>query len=39
MAFFYRVTSALPELRDLKVCVCSNTDLGEVLFYDVIFWD
>ena len=27
------------ELRDSKVYACSNTDVGEVLFYDVIFWD
>ena len=25
------------ELRNLKACACSNSDLGEVLFYDVIF--
>ena len=25
------------ELRDSKACACSNSDLGEVLFYDVIF--
>ena len=29
----------LRELRDSKACACSNSDLGEVLFYDVIFWD
>ena len=27
------------ELRDSKAYTCSHTDLGEVLFYDVIFWD
>ena len=27
------------ELRDSKACACSNSDLGEVLFYEVIFWD
>ena len=26
-------------VRDLKAYPCSNSDLGEVLFYDVIFWD
>ena len=25
------------ELRDSKACACSNSDLGEVLFYDVYF--
>ena len=27
------------ELRDSKAYACSNSDLGEVLFHDVIFWD
>ena len=27
------------EVRDSKAYACSNSDLGEVLFYDVIFWD
>ena len=33
--------SNLPKakLRDSKACACSNSDLGEVIFCDVIFWD
>ena len=27
------------ELCDSKAYAFSNTDLGEVLFYDAIFWD
>ena len=27
------------ELRNSKAYACSNSDLGKVLFYDVIFWD
>ena len=29
----------LHELHDLKAYACSNTNLGEVLFCNVIFWD
>ena len=27
------------ELRGSKAYACSNSDLGEVLFHDVMFWD
>ena len=27
------------ELRDSKSYACSNADIGEVLCFDVIFWD
>ena len=37
---FQPLQDLLPrELRDLKAYACSTTDLGEVLFYDVLFWD
>ena len=36
---FLTARDLVRELRDSKACACSNSDLGEVLFYDVIFWD
>ena len=29
----------LKKATDLKVYTCSDTDLGEVPFHDVIFWE
>ena len=36
---FLTARDLMCELRTSKAYACSNSNLGEVLFYDVVFWD